>query len=255
MDFYHPIFGSFEPEEVSTAGDADLYADRMIAFLQAVISDDDAAAESLERHFAGLRQLPIRALAADASVDTCTTPLAPDEWPDEEGRIWNVRVRPRPAETAVPLALIDQDSYSAEVDPQPVEKKRLPVSRDASRYDAAFTALRNAEADFRDAMAELGPADPKTIQASSVVASAKANFAREGKRSKTDIARLHDAVDAHRKTPAGREARNANRRKRAAPNADRTSMTDDERIEHDRKKAREKKRAQRAARRPNAVAS
>lgn len=182
-------------------------------------------------------QAPVRAYfcKSDLIVDECETPLRDTEWQDREGRIWDVKVRPRPVEPATPST----ESYAP---PAPQPSAQQPQSR----YDRAFVAKREAQTAFEGCLRDHGLADPRTTHAADALAKSRVRFDKEEARGKKDMSRLQDAIDLYRQTPEGREEYNAKRRqKRSAPNADLSGKTTDQKKAHKNAQAAARMRAMR----------
>lgn len=182
---------------------------------------------------------PVRAnfCTTGLSADGCETPLGDTEWQDREGRIWDVKVRPRPVEPATPSA----ESYAP-----PVPQSSAPHLRSLSRYDKAFVANKEAQRVFGKCLRDHGPSDPRTASAADRLAKSRARFDKEKARGKQDVSRLQDSIDLYRQTPEGREEYNAKRRQqRSAPNADLSDKTPDQKREHKNAQAAARMRAKR----------
>lgn len=247
--YHHPVFGAI------TADRSDL--DPAMRALDAKLHDiseshAEASRQKREAEIAlliraldtigtdaplDLPQEPVRAhfCESDLSADECETPLGDTEWQDREGRIWDVKVRPRPVEPATPSA----ESYAPPA-PQP------SAPHPQSRYDRAFVANKEAQKVFEECLRDHGPADPRTTSAADTLAKSRVRFDKEKVRGKQDVSRLQDAIDLHRQTPEGREEYNAKRRqKRSAPNADLSDRTPDQKKEHKNAQAAARMRAKR----------
>ena len=182
--------------------------------------------------------------------------LAADEWEDEDGRIWNVKVRDRP--DATPIAANTPNApLQPPADPPggdlASEKptNRLVVRPDASRYDKAFVKARNARADFKEALELYGPADPRTVALADITRKSEDAFEKVRKQANTDNGRRWMAIDANRKTPDGREDYNNKRRPkrrkvRSAPNRDLSHLTPEQKREEKKQRDRERIAKQRA---------
>ncbi len=139
------------------------------------------------------------------------------------------------------IELDDEDDLD---DDAPAEKIREPIR--PMRYDKRQAELRDAEAK-RDALLAQGSLSQNQSLLLRVledrVVSATKKFVAETTRGKTDEGRAHERIDEYRKTPAGRDALNAARRKkRAAPNADLSRLTEDEKAKHKRELANARQR-------------
>lgn len=180
---------------------------------------------------------PVRAnfCTTGLSADGCETPLGDTEWQDREGRIWDVKVRPR---------LVEPVTHSAESYAPPAPQPLAPHPQ--SRYDRAFVANKEAQKVFEECLRDHGPADPKTTGAAVTLAKSRVRLDKEKARGKQDVSRLQDAIDLYRQTPEGREEYNAKRRQqRSAPNADLSDRTPDQRKEHKNAQAAARMRAKR----------
>ena len=166
--------------------------------------------------------------------DEFTLPLRSGEWEDEQGRIWDQSTHPKPHTAA---------KWVATTTPAPM-----------TRYDRAFIADKNARQAFQEALESFGAFDPRTTDASAKAAICARRFKNEKVRGQQEASRRQDAIDLYRQTLEGREAYNAARRKtRAVPNANRAAMSDAERLEHNRRMEREKKRRQRDAKKTGSL--
>ncbi|MES2666897.1 MAG: hypothetical protein V4712_12410 [Pseudomonadota bacterium] len=139
---------------------------------------------------------------------------------------------------------LDFDDEDDLDDDAPAEKIREPVK--LTRYDKKRAKLVDAEAK-RDALLTQGTLSQNQILLLRLledeVVLAKKKFAAETARGMTDEGRAHERIDEYRKTPEGRDALNATRRKkRAAPNADLSGLTEDEKAKHKRELANSRQR-------------
>lgn len=139
------------------------------------------------------------------------------------------------------IELDDEDDLD---DDAPAEKIREPIR--LMRYDKRRAEMHDAEAK-RDALLAQGSLSQNQrlllrVLEDRVVAATK-KFVAETARGKTDEGRAHERIDEYRKTPEGRDALNAARRKkRAAPNTDLSDLTEDEKAKHKRELANARQR-------------
>lgn len=110
-----------------------------------------------------------------------------------------------------------------------------------TRYDRAMLDLRKAEA-ARDALLELSSRTELQSRNLTILERQVAQAKTAMERAQSDISRLQDSIDAYRKTPEGKEKRNASRRNvRAHGNADLSGLTAEQKEQHQKNMAADRK--------------